>query len=97
MEEEGNAVRLLAIFADAELFLEDDPALVYRADALHPGCGDSSSVKRSTPLSSIMMTGRQSKKITRTNFEKECVKVGVERVAMRENINFATPAASGAL
>lgn len=78
LADEENDVRPPATSADPCLSLEEYGALVYKGEAPPLGCVHISLVKKGKPSSSVIMTERQSKKVMRTSFEEERVKIGAE-------------------
>lgn len=66
LDDEGNALRPSAISAEFLLCPEDRLQLVYRAEATPLVSEDKSSMKKRTPSSSFMMTGRQGTKVIKT-------------------------------
>lgn len=78
LDDYRNAVSPPATSAEARFFLEDYRPLRYRAEAPRLGNVDRSSTKKRTLSSSMMMLGRQRKKVMRGSLDEKDIKVGVE-------------------
>lgn len=97
LDVQRHAVRYSAKFAKVELFLADHRPPEYRAEALRPESELSCFVRKRTPSSSVMTTGRQSRVMLRTSPDEEDVYVRVGGLARVENVINVAPEAFGAL
>lgn len=97
LDDEGNDIRSTATSADNKQLLEDHQPLLCTAEAPRPGSVHSCFVQKRDSLSFIMSTAHQSKRMGRTGFDEEAMKVAREGVKNVKNVAKETPKTSNAL